>query len=49
VEPAALIGRKGGSFYTIPEKLAVENYPVETETSGFKIGTSGFKIGIFGF
>jgi hypothetical protein len=34
--------REGKRFYTIPQKLAVENYPVETETSGFRIGTSSF-------
>jgi hypothetical protein len=25
VEPATLKGGKGGSFYTIPQKLAIEN------------------------
>jgi hypothetical protein len=32
----------GGSFYTIPQKLTIGNWPVEIGTSGFRIGTSGF-------
>jgi hypothetical protein len=34
--------REGGSFYICPQKLDVENYPVETGTSGF--GTGTFRI-----
>jgi hypothetical protein len=28
----------GRSFYICPKKLAVGNYPVKTETSGFETG-----------
>jgi hypothetical protein len=42
VEPAALKGEKGGSFYTIPQKLVIGNYPVETGTFGFGSETSSF-------
>jgi hypothetical protein len=42
VEPAALKGWKGESFYTILQKLAIGNQPVETGTPGFRIGTSSF-------
>jgi hypothetical protein len=34
--------REGGSFYTVPQKLAVGNQPVEIRTFDFGIGT--FKI-----
>jgi hypothetical protein len=34
--------REGRSFYTIPQKLAVGNYAVETGISSFGIRTSGF-------
>jgi hypothetical protein len=34
------VSQEGGSFYTFPKKLAVENYPVEIETSSFGTGTS---------
>jgi hypothetical protein len=32
VESAASKVEKRGSFYTCPQKLAIENEPVETET-----------------
>jgi hypothetical protein len=35
VAPATSKGGRGKAFILVPQKLAVENYPVKTETSDF--------------
>jgi hypothetical protein len=42
MEPAPSNGGRGKCIYTIPQRLAVENKPVEIGISGFGIETSGF-------
>jgi hypothetical protein len=36
VAPATSNGGRGKDFILVPQKLAVESYPVKTETSGFE-------------